>query len=139
LKQVLLDLNILLDVILDRQPHAAAAGRLWAALETGVGRGYVPAHGMTTIYYVIEKAKGAAIARQATEALLSVFRVAPVNERVLRRAVALGWKDFEDAVCAAAAESAGCDLIVSRDPNGFTESPVRVSEPAAALAWLATK
>lgn len=136
MKVVLLDLNVLLDVVLDRQPHAAVAGRLWAALEAGAGKGYVPAHGMTAIYYVIEKARGSSFARQAVDALLSVFGVAPVNDAVLRRAVALGGPDFEDAVCAAAAEAAGCNLIASRDPAGFPDSPVRVSEPATALAWL---
>lgn len=139
MKRVLLDLNVLLDVILDRQPHAVEAGRLWAALEAGGGKGYVPAHGMTTLYYLIEKARGARFARQAVDALLTVFGVARVDDAVLRRAVALGWPDFEDAVCAAAAEAARCDLIASRDPEGFPDSPVRVSEPATALAWLATR
>ncbi len=55
---------------------------------------------------------------------------------VLRRALSLGWPDFEDAVCAAAAESCGCDAIVTRDPKGFVESPVRVVDCPAALAWL---
>jgi predicted nucleic acid-binding protein len=135
-KQVLLDLNVVLDVILDRQPHAEAAARLWAVLETGPGKGYISAHGMTTVYCVIEKAKGAAFARQAISALLSAFGVAPVNEAILRRAVALGWPDLEDGVCAAAAEALGCDVIASRDPSGFPDSPVRVSDPATVLAWL---
>jgi hypothetical protein len=33
-KQLHLDLNVVLDVILERQPHAEGAARLWAALET---------------------------------------------------------------------------------------------------------
>ena len=82
-------------------PRGAAA-RLWAALETGRGKGYIPAHGMTTVYYVIEKTKGAAFARQAIGALLTAFGVAPFNETVLRRAIALGWLDLEDGVCTAA-------------------------------------
>jgi predicted nucleic acid-binding protein len=116
-KQVLLDLNVVLDVVLERQPHAEAASRLWAALETGRGKGYIPAHGMTRVYYVIAKAKGAAFARQAITALLTAFGVAPINETVLRRAIALGWLDLEDGVCAAAAEAMGCDVI--RDPRSL--------------------
>jgi predicted nucleic acid-binding protein len=135
-RQVLLDLHIVLDVILGRQPHAEPAARLWAALETGGGQGYIPAHGMTTVYYVIHKARGAAFARQAIGALVTAFGVAPVNEAVLRRAIALGWLDLEDAVCAAAAEAVGCDVIATRDPSGFPDSPVRVSDPATVLAWL---
>jgi predicted nucleic acid-binding protein len=134
--KVLLDLNVLLDVILDRKPGVHAAARLWAALEQGHGEGFVPAHGVTTVFYVLEKAQGAVFARRAVEQLLGVFRVAPVTDVVLRRALVLGWTDFEDAVCAAAGEAAGCDVIVSRDPRGFPEPPIPVVDTAAALGLL---
>jgi hypothetical protein len=53
-----------------------------------------------------------------------------------RRALALGWPDFEDAVCAAAAEAAGCQAIVTRDLDGFPASPLPVVDPAGALSWI---
>ena len=80
--------------------------------------------------------QGGAFARQAIGALLTAFGVAPVNEAILRRAIALGWLDLEDGVCAAAPEAAGCDVIATRDPSGFPDSPVRVSDPATVLARL---
>jgi len=134
-KRLLLDLNIVLDVVLDRAESASAA-RLWAALERGKGRGYIPAHGVTTIFYLVSRAQGAAFARRATDGILHTFAVAAVDEKVLRRALALGWPDFEDAVCASAAEFCCCDAIVTRDPKGFVESPVRVVDCPTALAWL---
>jgi hypothetical protein len=45
----------------------------------------------------------------------------------------------EDAVCAAAAESCGCEAIVIRDPDGYPNCPVPVIDSAAALAWLAQR
>jgi predicted nucleic acid-binding protein len=134
-KTLLLDLNVILDVILDR-PEADAAAALWRAIEGGHGRGLIPAHGITTIFYLIEKARGAPFARKGVERLISVFGVAPVNEAVVRRALALGWRDFEDAVCAAAAEASGCEVIVTRDPSGFPDAPLPVVNPIAALSWL---
>ena len=44
--------------------------------------------------------------------------------------------DIQGGVCAAAAEPVGCDSIVTRDPSGFPDSPVRVSDPTTVLAWL---
>jgi predicted nucleic acid-binding protein len=134
--KVLLDLNVLLDVILDRKPGVQAAARLWAVLEEGGGRGFIPAHGVTTVFYILEKAQGPVFARRAVEQLLHVFAVAPVTDVVLRRALVLAWPDFEDAVCAASAEAAGCDAIVSRDPAGFPDPPLAVVDPAAALGLL---
>jgi hypothetical protein len=54
----------------------------------------------------------------------------------VRRALALAWPDFEDAVCAAAAEASGCDALVTRDPDGYANAPFPVIDPAAALSWL---
>ena len=67
MKRLLLDLNVFLDVILDRPPDADVAAALWAAIERGQGYGMVPAHGVTTIFYLLEKARDAAFARQGVE------------------------------------------------------------------------
>lgn len=136
MKRLLLDLNVFLDVVLDRPPDADVAAALWAALERGQARGMIPAHGVTTIFYLLEKSRGAAFARDGVERLVHVFNVAPVDEDVVRRALALAWPDFEDAVCAAAAEASGCDALVTRDPSGYPNAPLPVIDPAAALSWV---
>ena len=136
MRHPLVDLNIVLDALLDRPPQGEAAARLWAAAERKRVGALVPAHGVTTLFYLVRQAKGAAAARRAVEAVLSAFGGAPADEAVLRRALSLGWADFEDAVCAAAAEAAGCDLIVTRDPGGFRGSPVAVVDAATALSLL---
>lgn len=136
MKRLLLDLNVSLDVLLDRLPDADVAAALWAAIERGEGQGMVPAHGVTTIFYILEKAKGATFARSGVEDLTRVFGVAPVDDEVVRRALTFAWPDFEDAVCAASAVASGCDALVTRDPAGYPAAPVPVIDAAAALSWL---
>jgi len=135
-KPLLFDLNVILDVILERAPGVEPASALWAAIEGGRGRALIPAHGLTTVFYLLEKARDAAFARSGVERLISVFGVAPIDDKVVRRALVLGWPDFGDAVCAAAAEASGCEAIVTRDPDGFPDSPVPVVDPAGALIWI---
>jgi predicted nucleic acid-binding protein len=135
-KRILLDVNILLDVLLDRPPYAESASQLWAAVENGRAAGLIPAHGVTTIHYLIGRSKGKAFADRAVADLLSIFGVAAVDAAVLERAIGLGFRDFEDGVCAAAAETASCELLVTRDAAGFRKSPVPIVSPAVALAGL---
>ena len=137
MRRILVDPNVLLDVLLDRPPYVEASAALWAVVERGRVEGYVAAHGVTTLFYLIAKAKGRRVARSAITALLSVFRVAPVDEAVLLRAAALDLPDFEDAVAAAAAEAAACDAIVTRDADSFVGAPVEPLDPLLALAALA--
>jgi predicted nucleic acid-binding protein len=136
--RILLDINVILDILLDRNPHVTASSGVWTAVETGQAKGWVPAHGLTTIHYLARKAQGTAAARRTVESIMEVFDVARIDSAVIHRALALGWTDFEDAVTAAAAESAHCDLIVTRDPKGFPKSPVRVIQPEAAAPMFAT-
>jgi predicted nucleic acid-binding protein len=137
MKRVLLDVNVVLDVLLDRAPFADASSAVWAAVEQGQAEGLLSAHAVTTLHYLNAKAVGERMARQTTDALLSVFDVASVDGAVLNAALALNWTDFEDAVTAAAAKRAKCDALVTRNPGDFKRSPVRVLTPSEAVAWLA--
>jgi len=135
--RVLFDLNVLLDVLLDRSPHADVASRLWAHVERKRIRGYVPAHGVTTIFYLASRSHSRERARAMVRDLLSVFRVPPLGSQVLEQALNLACDGFEDAVCAASAASAACDVLVTRDEKGFRHSNINVMSPSALLAALA--
>ena len=134
--RLLLDVNLVLDVLLNRGPHASPASEVWEAVETGRARGFLSAHAITTVHYLNAKAVGAKAATETTNAMLSVFEVASVDDGVIRSALALGWRDFEDAVTTAAAQRARCSALVTRNPRDFKKSPVRVLTPVEAAAWL---
>jgi hypothetical protein len=53
MKRILLDVNVVLDVLLDRAPHADASSFIWAAVERGHLNGWLAAHGVTTIHYLV--------------------------------------------------------------------------------------
>lgn len=136
--RILLDVNVILDVLLDRKPHVDPSAAVWAAVETGRAQGFLSAHAITTVHYLNARAAGARVARDTTEALLAVFDVAVVDEAVMRSALALNWRDFEDAVTAAAAQRSRCAAIVTRNTGDFKKSPVRVLTPVEAAVWLGT-
>jgi len=139
MKRILFDINVILDVLLDRQPHVEASAAAWAAVETGISEGMLAAHAVTTIHYLIRKEMGAIKARRVLSAILRVFGVAAVDSAVIQEALQLPFSDFEDALTAAAARLAGCECIVTRDPKGFRGSPVRSLIPEAVTVLLSKK
>jgi predicted nucleic acid-binding protein len=133
MKRILLDVNVVLDVLLDRNPHAEASASAWAAVESGAATGMLAGHGVTTIHYLVQKELGSVKAKRILSTILRVFAVAGVDGAVIQEALQLPCPDFEDAVTAAAARHAGCDCIVTRDPRGFRGSPVQPLTPEAAV------
>ncbi len=133
---ILADANVILDVLLERQPHFRFSQALWAAIEAGAGKGLLAAHALTTIHYLVAQRHGKARAMHAVAALVRVFAVAAVDQAVIDEAFGLPFTDFEDAVTAAAARAAGCDFIATRDPKGFRGSPVRAFQPQAIVSML---
>jgi predicted nucleic acid-binding protein len=136
MKRILFDTNVVLDVLLDRQPYVEASAAAWAAIETGICEGMLAAHAVTTIHYLVRKERGNVKARRIMAAILRVFGVAAVDAAVVQEALQLPFPDFEDAVTAAAARLAGCECIVTRDPKGFRGSPVRSLTPEAVTPLL---
>jgi predicted nucleic acid-binding protein len=136
MKRLLVDTNVALDVLLDRQPHAEASVAIWASIETGRCEGFLAAHAVTTIHYLVQRELGAVRAKQLVVRILRVFRVATVDGTVIEQALRLPIADFEDAVTVAAALASECEYVVTRDVRGFRGSPVRVLAPEAVLAIL---
>ena len=80
MKRVLLDTNVILDVLLEREPFVADAAKIWQAVIDKTIQGYVTATTLTNIYYIAHKLKGPAVARFAVSEVLAVMRVCAVSD-----------------------------------------------------------
>ena len=132
--RVLFDTNVVLDHLLEREPHADAAERLLGLVDTGRLEGVICSTTATTIHYLAAKAVGRAAALGYLRELLAIFDVASVDREVLRAALDLGFPDFEDAVLHEAARDAGAAAIVTRNGRDFARSVIPVFSPTELLA-----
>lgn len=132
--RVLFDTNVVLDVLLEREPHAHAAAQLLSLVDAGHLDGYLCATTVTTVHYLAAKALGAKRAAPLVATLLDVFAIAPVDREVVAGALDLGFADFEDAVIHEAAMLAEVSAIVTRNRNDFRGSKVSVFDPTEMLA-----
>ena len=137
--KALLDLNELLDVLQNREPHYADSARVLSAARSGEWEPLIPFHAVTTIFYLIERAQDAATANQTVDWLLQHFEVSSADKTTLVQARSLKMRDFEDAVVASAAARQGCDFIVSRNVVDFSNSPVKAVSPTDFLEILSAQ
>lgn len=128
--RVLIDSDVLLDVALDRRPHAdeSAAVLRWA--ERG-GDAAVAWHTLSNCAYLLKDDGRPFLTR-----LLRIVEVAPVSTGDARRALDLPMTDLEDALQAAAALAWDADAIVTRNTRDFRRSPVRALSPGMFLKQL---
>ena len=123
--RVLIDTNIILDFLLQREPFFQNAELLFQAIDQGQVIGYVTATTLTDIFYISRRhTRSVEQARQAVSETLTAMVICPVDRAVLELAFDSGLADFEDAVQIFSAVVEGLDAIVTRDVQGFLNSPV---------------
>jgi predicted nucleic acid-binding protein len=135
---VLFGADVLLDVLLEREPYVQVATRLLALVDNGRIEGSICATAVATLYYVGAKDLGRKRAHEQVRTLLGVFEVAPVDRDVLQRALDDdGFSNYEDAVVHEAAHAAGVSAIVTRNGRDFAKATIPIFEPLELLAAIA--
>jgi predicted nucleic acid-binding protein len=132
----LIDTNVVLDVLLARQPWLNDSAAVWQACDEGRITGHIAATTLTNIFYVVRRNAGMERAHASVRVCLDAFAIIAVDRGTLIHAATLPGNDFEDNVLVACATLSRLDLIITRDPAGFVASPVPVLTPTAAIAYL---
>ena len=126
--KILLDTNIVLDLLLQREPFCNDAKTIFELIELNKISGYLCATSITTIYYLISKSNNKSQADIIIEKLLQHFNIADVNKNVLLKSLQNNGKDFEDSVIYTSAEYFNIDAIITRDRKGFKQSNIKVMQ-----------
>ena len=135
--RLLLDTDVVLDVLLEREGFVEPTNRLFALAEAHLLEGVPCAATMTTVDDLVAKTRGRRAAHAALRDLLDLFDAAPVEHETLRRALDAPLADFEDAVLHEAARAQGADAIVTRDAKDDRKGDLPAWLPAEAVARLA--
>jgi predicted nucleic acid-binding protein len=134
--KILFDTNIVLDLLLARQRFVNHAQRLFAAVERQEITGYLSAHTVMTVHYLLVKQLGAKSAVTHITKLLSLFEITPLSRTVIDAALKISFRDFEDAVIHESARLSMVDAIVTRNIADFKDAQLPIYEPTALLALL---
>ena len=133
---VLVDINVILDVLQKREPFYGTSALLLAALERGAADGYVAAHSITTLFYLLQKGKSSSEARATITSLLQIFKIVPVDQETIEQALNLEFRDFEDAVQMISALRNKIDFLITRNVKDYQPALLPVLQPVDFLETL---
>ena len=128
--RVFLDTNILLDVLLNRQPFATDSAGVIQRCEALSAKMFIAWHGLATAYYLLKRGRTEMETLAEVDKILAWAQIAEGTDAHARQARSLGFGDFEDALQAVAATACAADWIVTRNVSDFTLSHVQVLAPA---------
>lgn len=134
--KLLIDINIILDVALEREPHHSASQQLLIHIEKKKAAGYLSAISYPTIYYIVQKGATHKKAIAYIENLLKLVSTVEVNQKILKRSLQIDLKDFEDSIQVACAEACQADYIITRNPEDYKNADFPFMLPAEYLASL---
>ena len=127
--KLLVDGNILLDVLQNREPHVTASALVWKLCETGQAKGVVSALTFANLVYVLRRELDPMKTEEVLRMLSLIFSFAELSGADLLKAACLHWNDYEDALQAAAADRIHADYLITRNEKDFSESNVPALSP----------
>ena len=128
--KVTFDTNIILDVLLAREPFAEMSVQAMRLADKGIISGFITANTVTDISYILSLNKLTyQQIRKMIKELLSFVKIIDVKGRDINRALVSPVEDFEDALLAVCSSRVKSDYIITRNDKDFNESPVPAVTP----------
>jgi predicted nucleic acid-binding protein len=125
----LLDTNVIVDVALERQPYFSDSETVLSLVEQGQIEGYISATTFSDLYYIIRKDKGRNLTLEFLSDISTFCRVATVDRAAIDMALTANFRDFEDAIQYSTAVINNLEAIVTRNPQDFPVTTLRILTP----------
>jgi predicted nucleic acid-binding protein len=135
-QRVLLDVNVCVDVIVNRSISPEIKKKLFAVLLQNEIDAYVPAFSIDTIFYVLNSSMkiDKQVAKNAIQKLLKFTKLLHTSDESVDQAFSCNFSDFEDGLINALAETTGMDAIITGNISDFSKSNLPVYRPSDFIA-----
>ena len=127
---ILVDTNILMDIIADREPYAEYGKKILEKCAKREVIGIIAAHSIPNLFYILRKNFSQEERRALLKNLCSIFRISALNTKKILAALDNDkFLDFEDCLQEECAVEEMADYIVTRNPTDFINSRIKVIQP----------
>jgi predicted nucleic acid-binding protein len=139
IRRVLVDCDVVLDLLLGREPYLPATIDLFMLFQEGRIEGSVSSLAFSNLFYVLRKAIPPPDAIMALRKLRVVVRALPVNDQVVDLALSSTFTDLEDALHYYTAVTQGVDAIVTRNNRDYRSTKLPVFNAEQCLEVVRTQ
>ena len=123
MRRLMFDTNILIDYLISSRPQHIEAVNILRLVITHDDTALLLASSLKDAYYICHRHYcDEQAARSSIIHASQVFELAALDGRTIDAALISNEPDFEDGLVRAAAETAGCAYIISRDKAAFANS-----------------
>ncbi|MBC5713504.1 PIN domain-containing protein [Roseburia sp. BX1005] len=127
---ILIDTNIIIDALADREPYATDAKQIMEKCATREITGVLAAHSIPNLFYILRKEFSQEERRYLLKNLCKIFQVSELNEkRIIAALENEMFSDFEDGLQEECAVASMADYLVTRNPSDFKHSRIKVILP----------
>ncbi|MBQ6908710.1 MAG: PIN domain-containing protein [Synergistaceae bacterium] len=127
--KLLLDTNILLDVLTEREPFYDISANIWHKCACKEFSGCISSLSFANMVYNMRKKLTPESIEILAVRMSDIFEFVDLNRLDIIQASKMRWKDFEDALQSVAAERIKADYIITRNIKDFDNSNVRALSP----------
>ena len=128
--KIMIDTNIVLDVLLEREPFYKHSRAILEMCEKRKIYGFISASSATDIFYLVRKALSSTEkAYDALGEILNIVKILTVTNDDVNKAFLQKAKDFEDCLLATCAKSNNCDAIITRNKKDFLDFGITLFSP----------
>jgi predicted nucleic acid-binding protein len=130
--RILIDTNVILDVILQREPFYDDSKQILIACQQELLQGTITTQSIADIYYILRKDFSSTERRRILLGLCEIFHVSTIDREMLVAALKNeSFDDLEDCLQAESAALFGAEYVLTRNVKHFTTSPVPAITPKA--------
>ena len=138
-EKLFLDTNVVIDLLGERDPFYEVAAKIASLADKGKILIYVSALTYSTVYYLLARFENKDLVKEKIRKFKVIAETSDLTGKIIDKALASGFPDFEDALQYYCAVDKDCRMIITRNGKDFKDSDIPVLSPDEYLTRLKTE
>jgi len=136
---IFIDTDVIIDFLIDREPHSREAAIIFTLIEQKKLRGYVSSLTFSNLYYVLRKIESHKKVIAKLDSISRLLTILRVDQQIIKYVIASGFPDFEDNIqynCALGYKKIA--VLITRNIKDYKGSQIPVMTTAEYLKMISS-